>query len=130
MLVNPRSLVLTPDDGTCLIEFRIEKVSRRKDGQRFRLFVEPFMAPPTAKQLAAGAPPRPALPPLSGVFSDPINVLSKRKTGERAVARRPARPVVDLPDESTATLKLLHGTLLQASNAIQQPRNRRACAIL
>jgi hypothetical protein len=49
------------------------QVSRRKDGQRFKVFVEP----------AAGAKSG-----LKGVFSGPICVMSKRKTGERVVARQ------------------------------------------
>lgn len=60
-----------------VIEFRIEKVSRRKDGQRFRILVEPDY-PATAKPKNA----------IAGVQSEPINVLSKRKTGERIVSRQ------------------------------------------
>jgi hypothetical protein len=51
-------------------------VSRRKDGQRFRLRVEPDLA---------ACVPRPRQP-LLPCHSNPITVLSKRKTGERVVA--------------------------------------------
>jgi hypothetical protein len=51
------------------------QVSRRK-GHLYRVFVEPDF------ELAT---PKPRLP-LNGVFSNPICVMSKRKTGERVVA--------------------------------------------
>lgn len=58
-------------------------MSRRKDGQRFRLFVEP--------DLEAGV----ALPaPLTGAFSRPICVMSKRKPGDRVPITGAGRPPV------------------------------------
>jgi hypothetical protein len=67
--------VLTPVRPVVTVRFRLEKVSRRKDNQRFRVQVEPVQAPDALVQL------RPAL-------TRPICVLSKRKTGERMVAKR------------------------------------------
>ena len=56
------------------VDFRLEKVSRRKDGQRFKLWIEPS-APSRSRQA------------LDGVFTRPITVMSKRRTGERVVSR-------------------------------------------
>jgi hypothetical protein len=69
--------------GETEIEFRLEKVSRRKDGQRFRVAVRP----------AAPAEGATSAPLKAGeVFTRAICVMSKRRTGERVVSRRaPAR---------------------------------------
>ena len=66
---------LTPAHQSVTIRFRLEKVSRRKDNQRFRVQVEPLQSPGARMQ-------------LRGVMTRPICVLSKRKTGERMVAKR------------------------------------------
>ncbi len=50
------------------VYFRLEKVSPRKDGQRFILCVSPLYAPGTVPS-----------PRLGGVFTHPICVMSKRK---------------------------------------------------
>lgn len=69
--------------GETEIEFRLEKVSRRKDGQRFRIAVRPGTPPEGVDAALVAAEP---------VFSRPICVMSKRRTGERVVSRRaPAR---------------------------------------
>lgn len=77
-------LLLTPQKPDVEVEFRLEKVSRRKDNQRFRLHVdvdyEAMGVTPTKAQLVAG------------VSTSPITVLSKRKTGERQVSKRVPRP--------------------------------------
>jgi hypothetical protein len=60
-------IMINEHDGQATICFRVEKVSRRKDNQRFKIFVEPDIKNyPLAKGIA-------------GVFCDPIMVLSKRK---------------------------------------------------
>jgi len=66
------------------LEFRLEKVSRRKDNQRFRLHVE-------VDYEAMGVDPK-ATQYVAGVSTAPITVLSKRKTGERQVSKRVPRP--------------------------------------
>lgn len=58
------------------VRFRLEKVSRRKDNRRFCVQVEPD--PQRAQGAAQSARP---------TASDPVLVLSKRRTGERAVSR-------------------------------------------
>lgn len=68
----------------CLIRFRLEKVSRRMDNQRFTMCVEVDYAKvnvhvPEAQRLAK-------------VFTTPVSVLSKRKTGKRFVVRRNPSP--------------------------------------
>lgn len=109
-VMNPRSLYIGPDSPSCVVEFRIEKVSRRKDGQRFKLLVEP--------DYSDGARVRTT---LQGVFSTPINVMSKRKTGERLVTRR-IMPHVDVPDDANASIKMLHGTMLQMQKTLDEVR--------
>lgn len=62
-------VLLHPSESpSATICFRLEKVSRRKDGQRFILCVSPLYAP--------GAEPSPR---LGGVFTHPVCVMSKRK---------------------------------------------------
>ena len=68
--------VLTPAAPRVTITYRIEKVSRRKDNHRFRVYVEPVYA--------EGCAPPAAF--LRGVLSGPTCVMSKRKTGERMVS--------------------------------------------
>ncbi len=81
--------VIPAGKGEVEVEFRLEKVSRRKDGQRFRVFVapaDPGDATPSDAEAAAAAMA------VRGVQSIPICVMSKRRTGERIVSRRaPAR---------------------------------------
>jgi hypothetical protein len=107
-ICNPRGLFVSSESPACAIEFRIEKVSRRKDGQRFRLLVEPeYIEGPRPKVL------------IGGVFSQPINVMSKRKPGDRVPAKR-AQPVVDIPEEASSTFKMLHGTMLQMQKTMDE----------
>ena len=86
---------LSPAEPTVTISFRLEKVSRRKDGQRFKLHVAPdldSMAPAARKAVtdAAGS----AAAAARGVFTTAVVVMSKRRTGERFVSRpRPPRSV-------------------------------------
>jgi len=106
------ALYLTPERPEALIEFRIEKVSRRKDGRHFCLHVEPEYA------ASSRVPPEVR---LTGVTSEPINVMSKRKTGFRDVTRRQPRPVVDAPEDMAgAAYKALHGTLLQMQTTLDE----------
>jgi hypothetical protein len=60
------------------------QVSRRKDGQRFKLLIEPDFTEDT---------PKPRLP-LYGVYSSPICVLSKRKVCPACVLAAAARLVL------------------------------------
>ncbi|DBA03181.1 TPA: hypothetical protein N0F65_003901 [Lagenidium giganteum] len=60
--------VIRASDRKALILFRLEKVSRRKDGQRFKLLIEADQEQCTAN-----------VSDLSGVFTNAICVLSKRK---------------------------------------------------
>lgn len=95
------------DNPNAIIEFRLEKVSRRKDGQRFRLCVEPDFT---------GATPK-LRQPLTACYSEPITVLSKRKTGERVVATQirheavrqliPGNNVSNLPADMAKNVKSL-----------------------
>jgi len=111
MVTQPGAMALTPEMPEVTIEFRIEKVSRRKDGRRFCLQVAPMYDPG-------------ALRPRDGFFapivSQPINVLSKRKPGEREVTRVQRRPMVDAPDDSAAHFKMLHGTMLQLQKTVDE----------
>lgn len=86
---------LSPSEPTVTISFRLEKVSRRKDGQRFKLHVAPDLAnmTPEAHKAVAEAAGSPAAA-AQGVFTTAVVVMSKRRTGERFVSRpRPPRSV-------------------------------------
>jgi len=63
---NNKKLVIGPNRKKCVIEFRIQKVSRRKDNQRFKVKIS---VEGNAK--------------LAPVFTRPITVLSKRKIPAR-----------------------------------------------
>jgi len=86
---------LSPSEPTVTISFRLEKVSRRKDGQRFKLHVAPDldnMSPDACSAVAASAGSPAAA--KQGVFTTAVVVMSKRRTGERFVSRpRPPRSV-------------------------------------
>lgn len=96
---------LTPAKLEETIDFRIEKVSRRKDGQRFKVCVEPDYSQAKPKGVV-----------LQAVLSDPINVMSKRKTGERIVSRR-APPRASLPGFPGLNLPLPNGIDLNSGSA-------------
>ena len=81
----------------CVIRYRLEKVSRRKDNQRFKMFVEVDYS--GAAAAAAGGPQR-----IGGAFTTPVSVLSKRKTGQRFVVRRNPSPQQRM-EEFTDTLR-------------------------
>jgi uncharacterized coiled-coil protein SlyX len=66
---SPDQLGLGPSRKKCTIEFRIQKVSRRKDNQRFKVQIS----------IAEGAGAASVAP----VFTRPITVLSKRKIPAR-----------------------------------------------
>ncbi|CAE7845046.1 unnamed protein product, partial [Symbiodinium sp. KB8] len=106
-LVNPKDYALSSRETTVLISFRLEKVcalchctytaamphlhsplslqvSRRKDGQKFMVLVEPQY-------------PDRYRPGIRGVFTNPVTVMSKRKTGERQVSRRSRTMSIDSP---------------------------------
>jgi hypothetical protein len=111
MVTQPGAMALTPEMPEVTIEFRIEKVSRRKDGRRFCLQVAPMYDP---------GPLRPRDGFFAPIVSQPINVLSKRKPGEREVTRVQRRPMVDAPDDSAAHFKMLHGTMLQLQKTVDE----------
>jgi hypothetical protein len=67
------------------IGFRIEKVSRRKDGQKFKLRLEVDMD--KASEIEELAPVLKDLRKVEGVFTSPIFVLSKRKKIHRTKAK-------------------------------------------
>jgi len=71
--------------GEVEIEFRLEKVSRRKDGQRFRVLIE---ADASAGSDSSSAPAAGPAFEVESVQTRPICVMSKRRTGERVVSRR------------------------------------------
>ncbi len=86
---------LSPAEPTVTISFRLEKVSRRKDGQRFKLHVAPALddMPADARKAVVDAAGSPAAA-KHGVFTTAVVVMSKRRTGERFVSRpRPPRSV-------------------------------------
>lgn len=62
------SIIIDPVSRQAVIDFRLEKVSRRKDGQRFKLKIEPNRDLCTAN-----------ISDLEHVFTNAICVLSKRK---------------------------------------------------
>ena len=80
-------------------------MSRRKDGQKFKLFVEPKIDEDTT----------PLRVPLAGVFSRAICVMSKRKTGERIVATALPPRVVKF-DSSPSAQSPIFPPALAASN--------------
>lgn len=92
----------------CVLRYRLEKVSRRKDNQRFKVLVE------VDKAAAAGTPAA----KLGSVFTNPVSVLSKRKTGERFVVRRNPSPQQRMK-EFTATLRSIVGTLVAKVDTLQ-----------
>lgn len=104
--------ILRSANDTATFNFRIEKVSRRKDGQRFKLFIEPdYKVHPAAKC-------------VSGTFTCPIAVLSKRKVakgeGSSDSKRRKVDPALEqrmgiqISDLQTTCFQLMH--LLQSQN--------------
>ena len=77
MAPNGEAPVLTPSARRATITYRIEKVSRRSDNHRFRVYVEPVYTEGSIDLPAAC---------LRGILSGPTCVMSKRKTGERMVS--------------------------------------------
>ncbi len=65
---TPSDLCINPGSTTCSFKIRIEKVSRRKDGQRFKVRCDAD----TEKMKSSGGF-------IEGCFTTPITVLSKRK---------------------------------------------------
>ena len=69
-------------NNVAVVHFRLEKVSRRKDGQRFKVLLEPDLVRSTF----------PRAKELQGVFSTAVCVLSKRKAPSAAPAPPPVAP--------------------------------------
>jgi len=86
----------------CVVRFRLEKVSRRMDNQRFKLQV-------------SSADPDISIAP---VFTSAVTVLSKRKTGERFVVRRNPSPQQRMK-EFTKSLQKIVGELTSKVDALQ-----------
>lgn len=115
---------LTDDEPNVTINFRLEKVSRRKDGQRFKLHVQPDVDSMPAEDAAA-------LKALGkhatgGIFSRAIVVMSKRRTGERFVSRpRSNRHEADgaVP---AAVLEMLQGMSGQIANLASSTESLRS----
>jgi len=107
-LEQPKTLVLGRTASTCTVKFRIGKVSRRKDGQRYAVLVE---VDDTRFRGRA---------PFLGAYTTPINVLSKRKTGERMVSRPPHAVVAVGADSGGGAVKFLHGTILQMQKTLDE----------
>ncbi|KDO17905.1 hypothetical protein SPRG_16688 [Saprolegnia parasitica CBS 223.65] len=71
------AIVIRDDTRSATIHFRLEKVSRRKDGQRFKLKIEPYV-----EQCPVN------LDDLAPVFTTAICVLSKRKYPSQDASHR------------------------------------------
>jgi hypothetical protein len=109
-------------DEKVLINFRIEKVSRRKDGQRFKIFVEPD----TQKH--------PHAVDIAGVFCNAISVLSKRKSRSSSSSHEKRRKVLDLSSglsemekRMSAQISCLQATTVQLLDLVQQQNERMVC---
>ncbi|KDO28001.1 hypothetical protein SPRG_07280 [Saprolegnia parasitica CBS 223.65] len=84
------AIVIRDDTRSATIHFRLEKVSRRKDGQRFKLKIEPYV-----EQCPVN------LDDLAPVFTTAICVLSKRKYPSQDASHR-AKVLKTLPVDAIA----------------------------
>lgn len=85
MATDPKSMWVRSDDNECHVRFRIEKVSRRKDGQRFKVLFEVDDSGECPDEFKHMKP----------VLTEPICVMSKRKAhavGGRGRTRRRGAP--------------------------------------
>lgn len=85
MATDPKSMWVRSDDSECHVRFRIEKVSRRKDGQRFKVLFEVDDSGECPEEFKHMKP----------VLTEPICVMSKRKAhaaGGRGRTRRRGDP--------------------------------------
>ncbi|KAF0749275.1 hypothetical protein AaE_007087, partial [Aphanomyces astaci] len=95
-IMGSNTLVLNGDDSVATIHFRLDKVSRRKDGQRFKLKID---VDPTRSVLSGVTP----------VVTTPICVLSKRKSVD-VPTTAPAANV----DSNSPRKQLKHGEVVLA----------------
>ena len=106
---------ITSATDVATIKFRVEKVSRRKDGQKFKLFVGPdVQLDPFASN-------------IMGVFCNPISVLSKRKSPAQRQDSGTKRARVDmqeLEDRLSAKMDGLQSTCSDLIGLIRSQNER------
>jgi len=83
MATDPKEMWIRADDLMCDVRFRIEKVSRRKDGQRFKVLIEVDEEDASCLPEFRG---------IVGALTTPICVMSKRKSHAATRGRKRRHP--------------------------------------